>query len=77
VPIDDDEIREHIELAVAPGGWESARMTARIVRACWPGGAQDRTERAALAWLRLWRPERAGPTLPACSCSTGRCLLCN
>ena len=40
---------------------ESRRLTALILGACWPGGPEDRTERAALDWLRRWRPEQVQP----------------
>ena len=43
----------------------------------WPGGPEDRTERAALDWLRHGQPEQINAELPVCSCSTGRCVLCN
>jgi hypothetical protein len=69
--MDDDEIRRHLE----PGA--AGAMTARLLHACWPGGPHDRTERAALQWLRRWRPERLGAALPVCSCATGRCTVCN
>jgi hypothetical protein len=70
--MDDEQIRHHIE-----GTRQARRLAARILAACWPGGSADRSERAALAWVRRWRPERAGVTLPACSCATGRCGVCN
>jgi hypothetical protein len=75
--MDHDELREHINSAALRGGSETRRLTYRMLRACWPGGSEDRTEPAALAWLRLLRPESVGAPLPACSCPSGRCLLCN
>jgi hypothetical protein len=72
-----EELRHHIDSAAPGGGTESRRLAALIMSACWPGGPEDRTERAALDWLRRWRPGQITAELPACSCSTGRCVLCN
>jgi len=72
-----EELRHHIDSAAPGGGTESRRLAALILSACWPGGPEDRTERAALDWLRRWRPEQINAELPACSCSSGRCVLCN
>jgi hypothetical protein len=63
-----EPIRNHIE-AIA-----SARDVGRLLRA---GSPEDRTHPAALEWVRRWRPDRAGATLPGCSCAVGRCTLCN
>lgn len=75
--MDHDEIREHIDAAAARQGSHAHSLTSRILRSCWPGGSDDRTEPAALAWLRQWRPDRMGTPLPACSCTSGHCLVCN
>ena len=66
-----EELRHHIDSAAPRGGSESRRLAALILSACWPGGLEDRTERAALDWLRRWRPEQIHAELPTCSCSTG------
>jgi hypothetical protein len=75
--MDRDELAQHINSAAPGGGGESERLVSLIVSACWPGGPADRTERVALEWLRRWRPEQIAAELPSCSCSTGRCVLCN
>jgi hypothetical protein len=75
--MDRDELRQHIDSAARGAGTESRRLAALILSACWPGGPEDRTERAALDWLRRWRPEQIAAELPACSCATGHCVLCN
>jgi hypothetical protein len=75
--MDDDEIREHIQAAIVCEASEARRLTYRMLSACWPGGSADRTEPAALGWIRHWRPDTLGASLPACSCASGRCLLCN
>jgi hypothetical protein len=72
-----EELRHHIDSAAPRGGTESRRLAALILSACWPGGPEDRTERAALDWLRHGQPGQINAELPACSCSTGRCVLCN
>jgi hypothetical protein len=75
--MDREELRQHIDSAAPRGGPNSLRLASLIVGACWPGGPEDRTERVALDWLRRWRPEQVAAELPVCSCSTGRCVLCN
>jgi hypothetical protein len=71
----DDFIRQQIESA------RDRRMRAhamsRVARVCWPGGSADRSEPAALPWVRLWRPASSGAALPVCSCAAGRCAVCN
>ena len=75
--MDRDELRHHIESASPYGGGYERRLASLLVGACWPGGPEDRTEPLALDWLRRWHPERVGVELPACSCATGRCVLCS
>jgi hypothetical protein len=71
--MDDDFIRQQIESAAR----ERPTVLRHIVATCWPGGTADRTEPAALGWLRRWRPATADLVLPACSCAGGRCAVCN
>jgi hypothetical protein len=73
----ESEIRAHIRAAATGEPADIWRLTSRMVRTCWPGGSQDHSDRAALVWLRYWRPERCGIELPACSCATAHCLICN
>jgi hypothetical protein len=76
--MDDDKLHEFISSAVGarhapePGG-----LTSRMLAACWPGGLDDRSERAALEWVRRWHPRGAVAAMPYCSCPTGRCAVCN
>jgi hypothetical protein len=76
-PMTPEELRRHIDAAAPHGGSESRRLAALILSACWPDGPEDRTQRAARDWMRRWRPEQITGQLPVCSCSTGRCVLCN
>jgi len=48
-----------------------------MLRHSWPGGSRDRSEPVALEWVRRWGPRRIGALLPACSCTAGRCRVCN
>jgi hypothetical protein len=73
----EDAIRHHIQQAGRRPAGETRRLTNRIVSSCWPGGAEDRTEPAALAWIRRWRPTSGGMVLPTCSCATGHCAHLN
>jgi hypothetical protein len=67
--------RKRIHAIVADA--DLARGTETLASTCWPGGPADRMEPVALEWVRRWRPARAAVTLPECSCSTGRCPICN
>jgi hypothetical protein len=73
----DEPIHRHIEAANSRSQRETRRLTLGILSTCWPGGSQDRTEPAALDWLRLWRPGRSNAITPACSCAHGHCAVCN
>ena len=42
-----------------------------------PGGSADRTEPAALEWVRRWGPGRLTASPLDCSCEQGRCAVCN
>lgn len=69
----DDFIRKQIASITADGSDPAGRLAA----ACWPGGVADRSEPVALKWLRRWHPARSAAPLPVCSCSAGRCSVCN
>jgi hypothetical protein len=56
---------------------EGERLTRMLERSAWPGGHADRTEPAALEWVRRWGPGRLTGELLDCSCAAGRCLVCN
>jgi len=75
--VDRDELQYHIDSAAPLGRTDAHRLTSLILRACWPGGPEDRTERVALDSLRRWHPIRTAADLPECSCATGHCILCN
>jgi hypothetical protein len=72
----DDLIRWHIT-RVARGDELAEDRLATGVSRCWPAGLADRSDPAALEWLRRWRPARSLSALPACSCAAGRCMVCN
>lgn len=75
--MDRTNLRYHIERAGSNRATAGQLFTSRIMVNCWPGGADDRLEPAALDWLRHWRPQRAAALIRVCSCSTGRCRVCN
>lgn len=75
--MDREELLQHIHSSACRSGAAADRLTAQIFDSCWPGGSDDRTERAALDWLRQWHPDGFASELPTCSCKTGRCVLCN
>jgi hypothetical protein len=79
--MDRDHLQNHIESAARRHTPEAWRMAARMLRMCWPGGPNDRTEPAARGWLSRWRPVAAAAAapvpLPACECASGHCRVCN
>ena len=53
-------------------------IMAALVRSTWPGGIGDRLEPAAAEWVRRWGPAGVTPQyVESCSCSDGRCGVCN
>jgi hypothetical protein len=61
-------------------GWTDAdrnRLASMLGGHCWPGGTLDRQEPNGVEALRRWRPGGPVPALSACSCSLGRCHICN
>lgn len=74
--MNNDELRSHLDSANART-LAAAQDLTDLLALCWPGGTADRSEPAALPWLRRWHPERAGTVIPACSCAAGHCDLCN
>jgi hypothetical protein len=75
--MDRDELRRHIESAAPGDRADSRRIAWLILRACWPDKPEYRTERVALDLLRQRDSEPIVVRLPRCSCSTGRCVVCN
>ena len=73
----EDLIRWHITRVAQRDELAHQRLAAGVTRECWPGGPADRSDPAALEWLRRWRPARSLSGLPACSCGAGRCAVCN
>jgi hypothetical protein len=73
----DDSWQDHIRAVGRRSSSEEDELTTGMLRRCWPGGHADRSEPAALEWVRRWRPIRATAGLPACVCAAGRCAVCN
>ena len=76
-PMNPEELHQHLITIADPDPGRRRGLAAAIAGGLWPGGTGDRTDPAALKWVRRWRPERAAPVLPICSCPIGRCALCN
>jgi hypothetical protein len=53
------------------------RLARALLRRSWPGGFTDRSEPAALEWVRRWGPRGQVPLPPGCSCARGPCPVCN
>jgi hypothetical protein len=71
------DIAAHIEAVSGRDKPDTDRLASSMLRLSWPGGMSDRTERAALEWVRGWGPRCAGTIPPTCRCATGRCGVCN
>jgi hypothetical protein len=56
---------------------ETHRLARALLRRSWPGDTADRREPGAVDWVRRWGPRGPAPLPPACSCSAGRCAVCN
>jgi hypothetical protein len=56
---------------------ETDRLASMLRTWCWPGGASDRHEPTALEWVRRWGPSRLTAQPLDCSCTRGRCAVCN
>jgi hypothetical protein len=72
-----DELRAHIESISSRSTRDAQALTDRLSGRAWPGGQSDRTQPAALAWLRRWRASGPAPLAELCGCAQGRCLVCN
>jgi len=73
----DPRIETHIRSISARSDPATSQLISTMLRRCWPGGASDRSESAALEWVRRWGPRRIAPPVPTCSCAAGRCQVCN
>jgi hypothetical protein len=69
---DDRHLSEHIESISTRADRDTARLLAALI-----GKPSDRSEPGALDWVRRWGPRRVSFTPPPCSCSVGRCRVCN
>jgi hypothetical protein len=69
----DDHIHERIAALHARTPAQTVVLMTRLMRSC----ERDRTQPAALAWVKQWRPQRLGAVLPECTCARGRCTSCN
>jgi hypothetical protein len=69
-------IADHIRSILARAEPDSRRLAAAMVHSCWPAGG-DRTEPAAIEWVRGWGPRGLAFLPVTCSCAAGRCRICN
>jgi hypothetical protein len=72
-----DPLHALIRSIAARSDDETRALIGALARRCWPVDAGDRDEPVAREWLRRWRPRPAPQALPACSCASGRCAVCN
>jgi|1185.fasta_scaffold200403_2 hypothetical protein len=54
----------------------SDALMARLRARCWPASS-DRSVPPAAEWVRRWGPNRQVALPLDCSCSAGRCAVCN
>ena len=76
-PFQDALLVALIESVSSRGPVQTDALAASLERRSWPGGTADRSDPAALPWVRRLGPVRLTPVPPECSCATGRCALCN
>jgi hypothetical protein len=76
-PAPEPSVPAIVESIEARSARESERLSARLRNHCWPGGHGDRSDPAALEWVRRWGPSRLTAEPLPCSCVRGRCAVCN
>ena len=74
--MDQDALQLHIASCAARTFAETGTLIERLHDGDAPARA-DRTDPAALGWVRHWHAGRCEAPLPACTCATGRCRFCN
>jgi uncharacterized protein YgbK (DUF1537 family) len=70
-------VAAHIGAIASRSLRESDALMHDLARRSWPGGSADRSEPAALEWVRRWGPGRLTASPLDCSCAQGRCAVCN
>ena len=70
-------VQAHIQHLAERRPGDAERLTAAIVRRCWPGGSGDRAEPAAIEWLRRWGTTSVAMPTRSCACAQGCCAVCN
>jgi hypothetical protein len=73
----DDDLAAVIESIATRSHTQTTLLATTLARRCWPRGIADRTEPPALEWVRRWGPARLTAATVDCSCSQGRCTVCN
>jgi hypothetical protein len=73
----DPQVEAHIQSISTRAQPESQRLVEAMLQRSWPGGSGDRSEPAALEWVRRWGPTCVGLIPFECSCAAGRCRVCN
>jgi hypothetical protein len=71
-----EPVRRHIDLIAGRSHADATRLARHLHDGCWPGGG-DRSEPAALEWVRRWAPATRAAPSPVCSCAHGCCAICN
>lgn len=74
---DQAQLAEHIESIATRTDADAERLVTALLHRAWPGGSADRTEPAALEWVRRWGPTRIAAAAVSCSCDAGHCAVCN
>ena len=70
-------VAAHIGAIAARSPRDTDTLMLSLARRSWPGGSADRSEPAALEWVRRWGPGRLTASPLDCSCEQGRCAVCN
>jgi uncharacterized protein YgbK (DUF1537 family) len=74
---DPEFVAAHIAALASRSLRDTDALMTDLARRSWPGGSADRSEPAALEWVRRWGPGRLTASPLDCSCAQGRCAVCN
>ena len=78
---DDHPLRARAQAHIAAASRRTAedheRLAGILQGWCWPGGPEDRTDAVARSLVRTRGPARLARIEFECTCSQGRCTICN
>jgi hypothetical protein len=70
-------VEAHVRTLTDRSPDDGDRLADALFVRCWPAGADDRLDPIAVEWVRRWTPRTLIAARLDCSCSNGRCAICN